>query len=194
MDHNGHSQKRKFSHYVQSSILVCTMFAQSVHSACSPARCIVVQAINHGAVSIHQNPPAIAALLVCLHTDAEQEHHTPVPAIIKGDVELSTCSLKERGRGDEESIRTWSWWLLNSLQLTLRDFTRLTQASQPDQSQPSILHRTVQSLQNRAQTISDGVQNLRLQITGQTTNANRGTYARLAANEPIEEHEPNPAK
>jgi hypothetical protein len=78
------------------------MFAQSVHSACSPARCIVVQAIDHGAVAIHQNRPAVSALLVCLHAEAEQEHHTPVPAVIKGDV--STGPLEERGRGDEEDI------------------------------------------------------------------------------------------
>ncbi len=61
------------------------MFAQSVHSACSPSRCIVVQAIDHGAIAIHQNRPAVSALLVCLHADAEQEHHAPVPAVIKGD-------------------------------------------------------------------------------------------------------------
>ncbi len=79
------------------------MFAQSVHSACSPARCIVVQAIDHGAVAIHQNRPAVCALLVCLHADAEQEHHAPVPAVIKGDVKLSTVPLEERGRGDEEN-------------------------------------------------------------------------------------------
>ena len=63
-----------------------------------------------------------------------------------------------------------------------------------DQSQPSILHRTVQTLRNRAQNIADGVQNLRQQITGRTTNANRGTYARLATNEPIEQHEQAPAQ
>ncbi len=74
------------------------MFAQSVHRACSPARCIVVQAIDHGAVAIHQNRPAISALLVCLHAEAEQEHHAPVPAVIKGDVKLG----EERGWGDEE--------------------------------------------------------------------------------------------
>ena len=78
------------------------MFAQSVHCACSPARCIVVQAIDHGAVAIHQNRPAISALLVCLHAEAEQEHHAPVPAVIKGCVKLGTGPLEERGRGDEE--------------------------------------------------------------------------------------------
>ena len=78
------------------------MFAQSVHSACSPARCILVQAIDHGAVTIHQNRPAVSVLLVCLHADAEQEHHAPVPAVIKGDVKLGMGPLKERGRGDEE--------------------------------------------------------------------------------------------
>ncbi len=45
------------------------------------------------------------AILVCLHADVEQEHHAPVPAVIKGpgDIELCTGPLEERGRGDEEN-------------------------------------------------------------------------------------------
>ena len=35
-------------------------------------------AINHGAVAVHQNRPAIFVLLVCLHTDPKQENHTPI--------------------------------------------------------------------------------------------------------------------
>ena len=64
----------------------------------------------------------------------------------------------------------------------------------PEQSQPSLINRTVQSLRNRAQNLSDTVQNIRQQITGRITNAGRGRYARLATNEPIEQHEPAPAQ
>jgi hypothetical protein len=64
----------------------------------------------------------------------------------------------------------------------------------PEQSQPSLINRTVQSLRNRAQNLSDTVQNIRQQITGRITNASRGRYARLATNEPIEQHEPAPAQ
>ena len=60
----------------------------------------------------------------------------------------------------------------------------------PEQSQPSILNRTVQSLRNRAQNISDGIQNIRQQITGRITNTGRGRYSRVSTNEPIEQHEP----
>jgi hypothetical protein len=52
-----------------------------------------------------------------------------------------------------------------------------------DQSQPSILNRTVQSLRNRAQNISDGIQNIRQQITGRITNTGRGRYSRVSTNE-----------
>ncbi len=54
-----------------------------------------MQAINHDAVAIHQSRPAVSAL--------QQEHHAPVPAVIKGDVEVCTGPLEERarGRGDE---------------------------------------------------------------------------------------------
>ena len=67
-----------------------------------PARRIVVEAINHGTVTVHQNRPAISILLVRLHPNTEQEHHAPVPAIIQGDVEFCAGPLKERGRGNEE--------------------------------------------------------------------------------------------
>ena len=73
-----------------------------------PSRSIVVEAINHGAVAVHQNRPAISVLLVCLHTDPKQENHTPVrarravPSIIQHDVEFSAGSLEERGRGNKE--------------------------------------------------------------------------------------------
>ena len=67
-----------------------------------PARRIIVEAINHGTVAVHQNRPAISILLARLHPDTEQEHHAPVPAIIQGGVEFGAGPLKERGRGNEE--------------------------------------------------------------------------------------------
>jgi hypothetical protein len=60
----------------------------------------------------------------------------------------------------------------------------------PEQSQPSLINRTVQSLRNRAQNLSDTVENIRQQITGRITNARRGRYARLATNEPVQQNEP----
>ena len=67
-----------------------------------PARRIVVEAINHGTVTVHQNRPAISILLVRLHPNTEQEHHAPVPAIIQGDIKFSAGPLKERRWGNEE--------------------------------------------------------------------------------------------
>ena len=78
-----------------------------VHGTCSdlPAgksRSIVVEAINHGTVTVLQHRPALSIFFVRLHPDAEQEHHTPVPAIFQGHVEIGAGPLKERGRGNEE--------------------------------------------------------------------------------------------
>ena len=84
-------------HIVCTKSLRCT----SCH-AFSPARGIVVEAIDHGTVAVHQNRPAISILLVRLHPDTEQEHHAPVPAILQGCVEFGQSPLKERGRGNEE--------------------------------------------------------------------------------------------
>jgi hypothetical protein len=66
------------------------------------ARRIVVEAIDHGTVAVHQNGPAVPILLVRLHPDTAQQHHSPVPAAIQGHVKLGAGPLKERGRGDEE--------------------------------------------------------------------------------------------
>ena len=66
------------------------------------ARRIVVQAIDHGTVAVHQNGPAVPILLVRLHPNTEQQQHAPVPAAFKGHVEFGAGPLKERGRGDEE--------------------------------------------------------------------------------------------
>jgi hypothetical protein len=86
-------------HIVYTKSLCCT----SCH-AFSPARGIVVEAIDHGtvALAVHQNRPAISILLVRLHPDTEQEHHAPIPAILQGCVEFDPGPLKERGRGNEE--------------------------------------------------------------------------------------------
>ena len=67
-----------------------------------PARRIVVEAINHGTVTVLQHRPAISILLVRLHPDAEQEQHPPVPAIVQGHVKFGAGPHKERGRGNEE--------------------------------------------------------------------------------------------
>ena len=83
--------------------IVYTKFLMGAsYNALSPARRIVVEAIDHGTVAVHQNRPAVSILLVRLHPDTEQEHHAPVPAIIQGDVEFGAGPLKERGRGNEE--------------------------------------------------------------------------------------------
>ena len=66
------------------------------------ARRIVVEAIDHGTVTIHENRPAVAILLVRLHPDTAQQQYAPVPAAIQGHVEFGAGPLKERGRGDEE--------------------------------------------------------------------------------------------
>ena len=101
---------KQFAHS-SCSCVVCTLFAQlrggkRCHDAISlpAARGIVVEAIDHGAVAVHQNRPALPILLVRLHPDTKQEHHAPVPARIQGGVEFGAGPLKERGRGNEEDI------------------------------------------------------------------------------------------
>ena len=88
---------------------VCTWFTQRVQAplctgyrAFSPALGIVVEAIDHGTIAVHQDRPAISILLVRLDPETEQEHHAPVPAIIQGCVEFGPAPLKEGGRGNEE--------------------------------------------------------------------------------------------
>jgi len=70
----------------------------------SPALGVVVKTIDHGAVAFLQHRPAIPVLLVCLHQDAEQEHHAPVPAAFHGHIKLCAGSFVERRRRDEEDI------------------------------------------------------------------------------------------
>ena len=69
-----------------------------------PARRAVVQAIDHGTVTVLQHGPTVGVLHVRSHPDAEQQHHAPVPAIVQCDVELCTGFLAKRGRGYEEDI------------------------------------------------------------------------------------------
>ena len=76
----------------------------STLSACAPARIKVVETLDHGEVAVRPNRPSIAVLLVQLHPDTEEEHHTPAPAIFQGGVEFGVRSLEERGRGDEEDV------------------------------------------------------------------------------------------
>ena len=42
-------------------------------------------------------------LLVCLHEDAEKEHHTPIPAAVQACFELGAGPLEEWRRLDEEN-------------------------------------------------------------------------------------------
>jgi hypothetical protein len=55
-------------HIVYTKLQLCTSYR-----AFSPARGIVVEAIDDGTVAVHQNRPAISILLVRLHPDTEQE-------------------------------------------------------------------------------------------------------------------------
>jgi hypothetical protein len=72
------------------------------HARLPAARCIVVEAIDHGTVAVHQNGPTVSILLVLLHPDTEQQQHAPVPAAIQCHVEFGAGPLKERGRRNEE--------------------------------------------------------------------------------------------
>ena len=52
-------------------------------------------------------------LLVCLHDDAEKEHHTPIPTAVQACFELGAGPLIERRRRDEKNkahphiVMTW---------------------------------------------------------------------------------------
>jgi len=67
-----------------------------------PARRVVVQAIDQGAVAVHQHRPTLIVLHVCLHPETAQEHHPPEPARVQGGLEIGKGPLVERGRGNEE--------------------------------------------------------------------------------------------
>ena len=60
----------------------------------------------------------------------------------------------------------------------------ITQWRIPPEIQPqTLLSRTARVLRNRAQNLSDTINNIRQQITGRITNVGRGRYSRLATNE-----------
>ena len=42
-------------------------------------------------------------LLVCLHEDAEKEHHTPIPTDVQACFKLGACPLVEWRRRDDEN-------------------------------------------------------------------------------------------
>ena len=77
----------------------------------SPPR-VVIQAVDHGTVFL-EHGAAVPVLLVCLHEDAEKEHHTPVPTAVQACFEVGTGPLVERRRRDEENkvhphnVMTW---------------------------------------------------------------------------------------
>jgi hypothetical protein len=81
-------------HIVYTQAPLCTSYC-----AFSPARGIVVEAIDHGTITVHQNRPAISILLVRLHPDTEQEHHAPVPAILVQVVQVMGDFIPEVFQG-----------------------------------------------------------------------------------------------
>ena len=60
--------------------IVWTKFCLGHKNAFVPARRVVVQAIDQGAVAVHQHRPTLIVLHVCLHPETAQEHHPPEPA------------------------------------------------------------------------------------------------------------------
>ena len=54
-------------------------------------------------VAFLEHGPAVPVLLVCLHEDAEKEHHTPIPTAVQACFELGTGPLVEWRRRDEEN-------------------------------------------------------------------------------------------
>jgi hypothetical protein len=87
----------------------CKHSADLLHTNSKPstrasARSKVEETLDHGTVAVHAKRPSIAVHLVQLHLDTEEEHHSPVPAILQGGVKLGAGSLGERGRGDAEDV------------------------------------------------------------------------------------------
>ena len=66
-------------------------------------RVLTCQPHSHrGNQSWHSHSPSAQTCPFHPFRDAEQERHTPVPAIFQGHVEFGAATLKERGRADEE--------------------------------------------------------------------------------------------
>ena len=83
-------------------IVYIKLLLRACHEQSPDARRIVVEAIDHGTVAVHQNGPTVSIHLVRLDPDTEQKQHAPVPAVLQGHVKFGAGPLKERGRGDEE--------------------------------------------------------------------------------------------
>jgi len=70
--------------FAQGLFLVYIWFtSNSDKIAFLPALRVVVQAIDHGAVTVLQHGPTVGVLHVRPHPDAEQQHPAPVPAIVQ---------------------------------------------------------------------------------------------------------------
>ena len=67
-----------------------------------PARCVVVQAINQGAVAVLQHRHTFVILHIGLHPDTAKEHHSPEPAIFQGGFKFGKSPLVERRRRNKE--------------------------------------------------------------------------------------------
>jgi hypothetical protein len=106
-------------HIVYTKSLLCT----SCH-AFSPARGIVVEAIDHGTVAVHQNRPVISILLVRLHPDTDRIRNRSTTRQYQQFSRVASNSArppsKNGGGGMKKtkSIRTCWWWLRKGLQLT----------------------------------------------------------------------------
>ena len=83
-------------------IVYIKLLWRTCHEQSPDARRIVVEAIDHGTVAVHQNGPTVSILLVRLDPDTEHKKHALVPAVLQGHVEFGAGPLKERGQRDEE--------------------------------------------------------------------------------------------
>ena len=63
-----------------------------------PALRVVVQAINQGAVAVHQHGPIVVVLHVGLHPEAAKKHHPPKPAVVQRGFKIGKGPLIKWGR------------------------------------------------------------------------------------------------
>ena len=68
--------------------IVWTKFRLAHKNTFVPARGVVVQAIDQGAVAVHQHRPTLIVLHVCLYPDPAQEIHAPEPSVVQGGFEF----------------------------------------------------------------------------------------------------------
>jgi hypothetical protein len=50
-----------------------------------PAWCKVIEAFDHGTITVYQDRSTVLVLPVSFHTDAKKRHDTPIPAIVQGN-------------------------------------------------------------------------------------------------------------